>query len=70
MFDSTPVAGKAFGESLGIAPMAGRNELLVGVTGGGKVFVAFCTGVGTNIEAGADVTRDGDGKVVSTRCRR
>jgi hypothetical protein len=69
VFDSTPSGGKAFGDSLAIAPMAGRNELLVGVTGGGKVFVAFCTGVGNNIEAGADITRDGDGKVVSTRCR-
>lgn len=67
--DSTPKSGKAFGGQLAIAPMAGRNELLIGATNGGRVFVAFCTGVGEDIEDGADVTRNRDGKVVSTRCR-
>ena len=69
VFDSTPKSGNNFGASVAIAPMAGRNELLIGVSGTGKVVVAFCTGVGEDIEAGGDVTRDKDGKVISTRCR-
>jgi hypothetical protein len=67
--DSTPESGKEFGSAAAIAPMAGRNELLISATGEGKVFIAYCTGVGDNIEDGADVSRNGDGKVVSTRCR-
>ncbi len=70
IFDSSPKEGKEFGGNLAIGPMAGRNELLVGVTSGGQVVVAFCTGVGNNIETGGDVTTNGDGKVVSTRCRQ
>ena len=37
--------------------------------GKGKVFIAFCTGVGENLEAGGDVTTNAEGDVVSTRCR-
>lgn len=66
---SHPEEGDELGAGTAVAPMAGRNELLIGATGMGKVFVAFCTGVGTDIRAGGDVTRDGTGKVVSTRCR-
>ena len=69
VFDSTPESGKAFGAALEIAPIAGRNELLISATGEGKVFIAFCTGVGEDIRQGADVPRDAEGKVVSTRCR-
>ncbi len=67
--DSTPESGKEFGSAVAIAPMAGRNELLISATGEGRVFIAFCTGIGDNIEEGADVPRNGNGKLVSTRCR-
>jgi hypothetical protein len=67
--DSTPRRGHRFGGGVAVAPMAGRNELLVGVTGKGKVVIAFCTGVGEDIEAGADVTSNASGTVISTRCR-
>lgn len=69
VFDSTPERGKEFGAGAAVAAMAGRNELLVSATGEGKVFVAFCTGVGEDINEGADVPDDANGKVVSTRCR-
>jgi hypothetical protein len=67
--DSTPRGGHRFGGGVAVAPMAGRNELLIGVTGKGKVVIAFCTGVGEDIEQGADVTSNASGTVVSTRCR-
>jgi hypothetical protein len=67
--DSSPKKGQWFGGGLAVAPMAGRNELVVGATGKGRVFIAFCTGVGENVEAGGDVTTNADGSVVSTRCR-
>jgi hypothetical protein len=67
--DSSPEGGHRFGGGVAVAPMAGRNELLVGVTGKGQVVIAFCTGVGEDIEAGADVTSNASGTVVSTRCR-
>lgn len=69
VIDSFPETGMEFGGGLAVAPMAGRNELLIGATGKGKVFVAFCTGVGENVKNGGDVTTDGSGSVVSTRCR-
>jgi len=67
--DSTPEGGHRFGGGLAVAPMAGRNELLVGVTGKGQVVIAFCTGVGTDIEEGGDITTNASGSLVSTRCR-
>lgn len=67
--DSAPERGQEFGGGLAAAPMAGRLELVVGAVGKGTVFVAYCTGVGEDIEAGADVTRNASGKLVSTRCR-
>ncbi len=67
--DSTPEGGHRFGGGLAVAPMAGRNELLVGVTGKGQVIIAFCTGVGTDIEEGGDITTNASGSLVSTRCR-
>jgi hypothetical protein len=70
VFVSSPKADQEFGRSVVIAPMAGRNELIVGAPDSGRFYVAFCTGVGQDIKAGADVTGDGNGKVVSTRCRR
>lgn len=69
VFDSTPEGGKEFGAAVSVAPMAGRNELLVSATGEGKVFIAFCTGVGEDITEGADTTKDATGKTISTRCR-
>jgi hypothetical protein len=69
VIDSAPVSGNELGASVAIGPVAGRNELFIGAAGTGKILVAFCTGVGRNIETGGDVTRDGDDKVVSTRCR-
>ncbi|MCP4676745.1 MAG: hypothetical protein GY854_14775 [Deltaproteobacteria bacterium] len=67
--DSTPEQGHRFGGGLTVASMAGRNELLVGVTGKGQVVIAFCTGVGTDVEEGGDVTTNASGSLVSTRCR-
>jgi hypothetical protein len=67
--DSAPEKNQRFGGGVATAAMAGREELLVGATGKGKVFIAYCTGVGENIEEGADVTRNGANKVISTRCR-
>ncbi len=67
--DSYPEGDDRFGGGLTVAPMAGRNELVVGATGAGQVFIAFCTGVGEDLTLGADVTTDGNGDVVSTRCR-
>jgi len=67
--DSSPEKGQRFGGGLAASPMAGREELLVGAIGQGKLFIAFCTGVGEDIEEGADVTRNAKGEVVSTRCR-
>lgn len=58
-----------FGGGLAVAPMGGRNELIVGATGKGHIFIAFCTGVGTNLDDGGDVTDNANGSVVSTRCR-
>jgi hypothetical protein len=67
--DSAPEKGQEFGGGVAAAPMAGRMELVAGAVGKGTVFVAYCTGVGADIEAGADVTRNASGKLVSTRCR-
>jgi hypothetical protein len=67
--DSAPEKGQRFGGAVAAVPMAGRTELFVGAVGKGTVFVAYCTGVGADIEQGADVTRNANGKVVSTRCR-
>ncbi|MDJ0761625.1 MAG: hypothetical protein QNJ97_01445 [Myxococcota bacterium] len=67
--DSTPSGGHRFGGGLAVAPMAGRNELVVGAVGKGQVFIAYCTGVGTDLTQGADTTTNGQGKVISTRCR-
>jgi hypothetical protein len=67
--DSTPEENQRFGGGVAAAPMAGRAELLVGAVGKGRVFIAYCTGVGEDIEEGADVTRNATGEVVSTRCR-
>jgi hypothetical protein len=66
---SSPKSKHRFGASLAVAPMAGRNELLVGATGKGQVLITYCTGVGEGIENGADVTTSTGGSVVSTRCR-
>ncbi|HUT79380.1 MAG TPA: hypothetical protein VM285_16905, partial [Polyangia bacterium] len=66
---SSPVSTSNFGGGLAVAPMAGRNELLVGMTGKGKLAVVYCTGVGEDLEAGGDVTTNLDGSVISTRCR-
>lgn len=66
---SSPSGGAGFGGGLAVAPMAGRNELLIGVTKKGQLVIAFCTGVGEDIEQGADVTSNASGTVVSTRCR-
>ena len=67
--DSAPEKNQRFGGGVATAAMAGREELIVGAIGKGKVFIAYCTGVGEDIEEGADVTRNAKGKVVSTRCR-
>ncbi len=67
--DSVPERGQEFGGNLAIAPIAGRNELLVAGTGEGKVYIAYCTNTGTDINKGADVPQNKDGEVVSTRCR-
>jgi hypothetical protein len=67
--DSTPQGGHRFGGGVAVAPMAGRNELLIGVIGKGQVVIAFCTGVGEDLAAGADVTSNASGTVISTRCR-
>jgi hypothetical protein len=67
--DSAPEKNQRFGGGVAAAAMAGREELLVGAIGKGKVFIAYCTGVGEDIEEGADVTRNATNKVVSTRCR-
>jgi hypothetical protein len=67
--DSAPEKGQRFGGGVAAAAMAGREELIVGAIGKGKVFIAYCTGVGEDIEDGADVTSNARGKVVSTRCR-
>jgi hypothetical protein len=66
---SSPTSHLRFGGGLAVAPMAGRNELLVGETGKGRVVITYCTGVGEDIEQGADVTKDASGTVKSTRCR-
>ena len=66
---SSPKSDNRFGKSVIIAPAGGRSELIVGAPGAGKAYVVFCTDVGEDIEKGADVTHDGDGKTVSTRCR-
>lgn len=66
---SSPKSDNKFGSSVIIAPTGGRNELVVGAPGAGKAYVVFCTDVGEDIEKGADVTHNGDGKTVSTRCR-
>jgi hypothetical protein len=66
---SSPVSAANFGGGLAVAPMAGRNELLVGMTGKGKLAIVYCTGVGEDLAAGADVTSGSDGSVISTRCR-
>ncbi len=66
---STPEKNYRFGGGLAVAPMAGRNELLVGATGKGKMVVTYCTGTGEVLEDGADVTTNEGGSVVSTRCR-
>lgn len=66
---SSPEKGYRFGGGLEIAPMSGRNELLVGATGKGHMVITYCTGVGEDIEEGADVTTNAGGSVVSTRCR-
>jgi hypothetical protein len=67
--DSSPESGQLFGGGVAVAPMAGRAELLAGAVGKGKLFIAFCTGVGEDLEAGADVTTNAGGSVISTRCR-
>jgi hypothetical protein len=66
---SSPASSSNFGGGLAVAPMAGRNELLVGMTGKGKLAIVYCTGVGEDLEAGADVTHNANGSVISTRCR-
>jgi hypothetical protein len=66
---STPGGGQRFGGGVAVAPMAGRNEAIIGLTGAGKLAIAFCTEVGEDIEEGADVTSNASGTVVSTRCR-
>jgi len=66
---STPEKGYRFGGGLVVASAAGRNELLVGATGKGHMIITYCTGVGEDIEEGADVTTNASGSVVSTRCR-
>ena len=66
---STPGGGQRFGGGLAVAPMAGRNEAIIGLTGAGKFAIAFCTEVGEDIQEGADVTSNAAGTVVSTRCR-
>lgn len=62
-----------FGGGLAVAPVAGRNELLIGATGDkGEVFIAFCTGVGVepeDLKKGADVPYNANGSIISTRCR-
>jgi hypothetical protein len=67
--NSTPEKMDGFGSALAVAPMAGRNELVIGAPGASSFFVAFCTNLGEDIENGADVTRNAAGKVISTRCR-
>jgi hypothetical protein len=67
--DSTPRKGYRFGGGVAVSPMAGRNELLVGATGKGRLIIAYCTGVGEDLEAGADVTTNAGGSIISTRCR-
>jgi len=66
---SSPSGGQRFGGGVAVAPMAGRNEVIIGMTGDGKLAIAFCTEVGEDIEEGADVTSNASGTVVSTRCR-
>ena len=67
--DSAPKKDYRFGGGVAVSPMAGRNELLVGATGKGRLVIAYCTGVGEDLEAGADVTTNAGGSVISTRCR-
>jgi hypothetical protein len=67
--DSDAHKADALGSALAVAPIAGRSELVVGAPGASAVFVAFCTGLGEDIEQGADRTRNAKGKLVSTRCR-
>ncbi|MCP4603346.1 MAG: hypothetical protein GY847_22990 [Proteobacteria bacterium] len=67
--DSMPERGYRFGGGLAVAPIAGRNELLVSAIGKGHVFIAFCTGVGEDIDKGGDITTNAAGSVISTRCR-
>ncbi len=67
--DSSPRKDYRFGGGVAVSPMAGRNELLVGATGKGRLIIAYCTGVGEDLEAGADVTTNAGGSVISTRCR-
>jgi hypothetical protein len=66
---STPESNLRFGGGVAVVPMAGRNELLVGETGKGRLVIAFCTGVGEDLKEGADVTHNANGSVISTRCR-
>ena len=66
---SSPSSAQRFGGGVAVAPMAGRNEVIIGMTGDGKLAIAFCTQVGEDIEKGADVTANASGTVVSTRCR-
>lgn len=66
---SSPSRGHWFGGGLAITPLAGRNELVIASTGKGNLYVAFCTGVGNDIDVGADVPTNAGGSVVSTRCR-
>jgi hypothetical protein len=66
---SSPGGGQRFGGGVAVAPMAGRNEAIIGLTGAGKLAIAFCTEVGEDIEEGADVTSNASGSVISTRCR-
>jgi hypothetical protein len=67
--DSSPNKGANFGGGLTVAPMAGRNELVIGVIGKGQFFITYCTGIGTDLNAGGDVTTNENGSVISTRCR-
>lgn len=67
--DSASESRDALGSSVAVAPIAGRNELLIGVPGAGNVLIAFCTNLGEDIDQGGDVSKNAKGKLVSTRCR-
>jgi hypothetical protein len=66
---SSPESELRFGGGVAVAPMAGRNELLIGETGKGRIVIAYCTGVGEDLEEGADVTHNANGSMISSRCR-